>query len=83
MADLLIENFAVGGVAFPVLLAVLNIIVRIVFSVGVYLDSNDRSTVLVPGVFWTLATLAGGVFVAVAYWLVHHSVLGHRDFRES
>jgi len=49
----------------------------------VYLDSNDRSTVLVPGVFWTLATLAGGVFVAVAYWLVHHSVLGHRDFRES
>ena len=59
-------------------------IVNIVFAVGVFADAarmkeHSRSTRIVPGPMWAFATLVGGVFVATAYWFIHHSNLSDRD----
>ena len=63
-------------------------IVNIAFAIGVLIDSrafahpqdsrfplNRRKLVLVGHTGWVLATLLGGVLVALAYWIVHHSTL--------
>jgi len=77
MIKLGIEDFAWGGVAVPILLIIAQVLVNIAFSAGVYVASKDRKTALAPGVIWSIATLFGGVLVAVAYWLVHHSNLSN------
>jgi len=56
------------------------IIVHLAFSAAVFNDATkqqneNRHLVFVNPLLWTLAVLIGGVFVAVAYWLVHHSAL--------
>ena len=67
------------AVAFGILAAILTTALNILFAVAVYLDAQsliDREklrTVLVPAYIWALATLVGGVFVAVGYWVVHRS----------
>jgi hypothetical protein len=64
--------------------AVAMAIVHIVFALGVFIDAarlnNEfgRATKIVPGPMWAFATLVGGVFVAAAYWLIHHSTLSDR-----
>ena len=55
-------------------------IVHIVFAFAVATDGNRlRSfgvgTFFVGPGMWAFATLMGGVYVAVAYWLIHHSSL--------
>jgi len=56
-------------------------IVHVGFAFAVLVDSSRmqhylrREPFLVGGILWALATLLGGVFVAAAYWLVHHSTL--------
>jgi len=58
---------------------------HIVFAIGVFADSSrmvqnqSRGTKIVPGPMWAFATLVGGVFVATAYWFIHHSNLSDRD----
>ena len=54
-------------------------IVHIVFALGVYHSATNRTGMsgpqLVPSGIWALATLLGGVFVATAFWAIHHSSL--------
>ena len=64
-----------GGLGIWVLLIAARALINIVFSAGVYVAAKDRKMVLAPRIIWTLATLFGGVFIAVAYWVVHHSGL--------
>jgi hypothetical protein len=69
-------GLALAGVWF-----VLNALVHIAFAAGVHHDSDmlvtyhSRQTRFVSGRIWTLAALLGGVFVAAAYWAIHHSTL--------
>ena len=75
-ADLIFFLAILGGVATA--------IVHIVFAVGVLADAarmrkeHARRTKIVPAPMWAFATLLGGVFVAAAYWLIHHSSLSER-----
>jgi len=64
-----------SSIAFFAIIYLAKILINIAFSAGVYIASKDRAMVLAPRIIWTLATLFGGVFVAVAYWVVHHSGL--------
>ncbi|HSI14498.1 MAG TPA: hypothetical protein VK961_20780 [Chthoniobacter sp.] len=60
---------------------IITAIVHVGFAAAVLADAGmmphklRREPILVGGVIWALATLLGGVFVAVVYWLVHHSTL--------
>lgn len=56
------------------------LLVHLAFSAAVFNDANrlqreQGSTVLVNSWLWSLAVLVGGVFVALAYWVMHHSTL--------
>ena len=55
-------------------------IVHIAFSAAVYTDASrfqkdNGKLVFVGPVIWSLAALFGGLFAAIAYWVVHHSTL--------
>ena len=57
---------------------ILIVITHIAFAFGVFEDAqqlNDeqRKTYFVGEGVWALSTLIGGIFVAVCYWLLHHS----------
>ncbi|HSI61533.1 MAG TPA: hypothetical protein VLE43_00405 [Candidatus Saccharimonadia bacterium] len=72
-----------GGLGMLVFLVVfaLTTVVHICFALAVWVDAGQmeqqqrRTTFLVGGGLWALATLLGGVFVAGIYWAVHHSTL--------
>ncbi|MBU2426264.1 MAG: hypothetical protein KKA56_05255 [Gammaproteobacteria bacterium] len=56
------------------------LLVHIAFSAAVFIDASEQKhpvgrLVFVGRFLWALAVLFGGVFVAVAYWLIHHSTL--------
>jgi len=65
------------SVAVFLIIFVVKILINIAFSASVYVASKDRTMVLAPRIIWTLATLFGGVFIAVAYWVIHHSGLSN------
>jgi hypothetical protein len=55
-------------------------IVHIAFAISVLADAKQiRNTFLVKGYIWALATLLGGEFVVVIYWVIHHSNLRSQD----
>ena len=61
-------------------ITLLTVMVRVIFAFAVYSDAlrlrrNVRPTILVNPAMWLFATLIGGVLVAVAYWVLHHSTL--------
>lgn len=64
-----------GGFTITIGIWILWIIVHIAFSIGVYRDAQQRRPLLVGAEMWAFATLLGGVLVAVAYWVMHHSTL--------
>lgn len=71
------QNFELLGVLFLLFAAIVNI----AFAIGVLNDNelrpreNGKYTFFVNIWIWALATLVGGVFVALIYWAIHHSTL--------
>jgi uncharacterized membrane protein (UPF0182 family) len=62
------------------LVTFINVVLHLIFASAVAKDAGEltklgRSTYLVSGIVWAFATLVGGVFIAVAYWLMHYSTL--------
>ncbi len=59
------------------LILILQIILHLIFAAAVAKDAGlilkqGRTTWLVSGMTWALATLLGGVFVAALYWFIHY-----------
>ena len=72
MEDPMAVPIAVTALWATVVLLVV-IITHIAFALAVLREAgNMASTELVGGGMWALATLAGGVFVAAVFWLVHN-----------
>ena len=66
--------------SLQLLILFLSTILHIVFAGAVARDTGEltkvgQKTLLVSGITWAFATLIGGVFVAVVYWVMHHSKL--------
>lgn len=59
--------------------ALVTVIVHVYFALAVFQDAKRLKPVFVVGGVWALATLAGGVFVAAIYWVMHHSDLVRRE----
>lgn len=62
---------------------VASILVHFAFSAAVFNDAQRLqrdydSLVFVNSWLWSLAVLVGGVFVALAYWVIHHSAIAKR-----
>jgi hypothetical protein len=71
------------GVLVAIVYFIALAIVHVGFAVAIATDAgmlqNEARGPLIAGpVLWTLATLLGGAFVAVLYWLVNHSTLSRR-----
>lgn len=69
-----------GLVNLPAFMTILQIMINLLFAGAVAKDSGrllqtGQPNLLVNGITWAFATLVGGVFVAVAYWIIHHSTL--------
>lgn len=63
-----------------IVVIIIGALLNVLFAAGVAKDvslftQNKITTRIVPGSVWVLATVIGGVWVAIAYWLVHHSSL--------
>ncbi len=83
MDDSFFSQFSGSISHIMMLILIVNILVHLIFAVGVAKDAghfhkSNIPTQLVPGFAWVLATLIGGVFVGVAYWVMHHSTLARR-----
>jgi|AACY02.11.fsa_nt_gi hypothetical protein len=58
----------------------ISILIHLAFSVTTFNDarhlkkSGEQLAVVGP-VVWSFAVLVGGVFVALVYWVMHHSTL--------
>ncbi|HEV3235437.1 MAG TPA: hypothetical protein VGZ25_00515 [Gemmataceae bacterium] len=68
--------FAMASLLF----VTLTFIVHVAFANAVNRDVHNLEktgihTALVGPALWTVAILVGGVFVACAYWIIHHSNL--------
>ena len=62
---------------------IINVLVHIIFAAGVardvgHLHKVNINTQIAPGFAWVLGTLIGGIFIGVAYWVMHHSSLARR-----
>jgi hypothetical protein len=78
LSSMSLELLPVGLAAlFGVALTVARLGVRVFFAIAVHTDAtrNKDRVQLVTPLVWAAATLFGGVFVAAAYWLMHHSSL--------
>jgi hypothetical protein len=73
-----------GFLLFWFIFIALTAMIHIAFAFGVFQDSAKlRETKFVPGGFWALAILIGGVWLVGIYWLIHHSNLISKDSNEA
>jgi hypothetical protein len=61
-----------------VLFWALTILIHVLFAAAVARDAgalrdNGQRIILVGPMIWVFATLIGGVFVGVTFWLMHHT----------
>jgi hypothetical protein len=75
--ELLLHSLADQIESIQTMLLILNAILHLIFAGAVAKDAGKlvdigRETILVSGFTWAFATLVGGIFVAVAYWFLHH-----------
>lgn len=68
------------------LLTIANILLHIVFALGVYksaktIRESGLETWLVDPLGWAAATLVLGPYFAAVYWVVHHSSIGGANDR--
>ncbi|HMT08681.1 MAG TPA: hypothetical protein PKA82_11810 [Pyrinomonadaceae bacterium] len=81
------NNWAEIIFVLGVLIGSTTVILHIVFAIAVYIDSqrlvhDDKQEVaLVPGTIWAIATLIGGVLVAIGYWIVNRSKIANRSVK--
>ena len=83
--DLYFNNFnsdqvMTFGLMWNVLPILGTILVHLAFSAAVFNDAKrlqreHGSLAFVNAWLWSLAVLVGGVFVALAYWIIHHSTI--------
>ena len=59
----------VGGFIVQIFLALA------VLADAVKIQGQGQKMVFVSGKIWALGTLCGGVFIVLAYWIIHHSTL--------
>lgn len=74
------EQLVTFGLLWNVLPMVGVLLVHLAFSAAVFNDANrlqrEHGTLaFVNSWLWSLAVLVGGVFVALAYWIIHHSTI--------
>lgn len=77
-----INTFALASSAsvWAFLLTIGTIVVHVAFSAAVFIDARNLAKsrvnlVFVGPVMWSIAVLLGGVFIGLAYWIIHHSAL--------
>lgn len=80
MFEQLIETYGNQINSFYYLVMLINGILHIIFAGAVAKDAGrlqkmGQATLLVSAHTWAFATLIGGVFTGVVYWLMHHSTL--------
>ncbi|SNY53181.1 hypothetical protein SAMN06297280_2326 [Arsukibacterium tuosuense] len=68
------------GLMWNVLPMIGALLVHLAFSAAVFNDAKKMQTehgslAFVNCWLWSLAVLVGGVFVALAYWVMHHSTI--------
>jgi len=71
-----LDLFPFGFIGFwAAAAAVFALVVNIFFALAVYRDAYGHGSrvVFVSPAVWGAATFLGGVLVATAYWLMHHS----------
>jgi len=66
--------------SLSLVILIIGALVNILFAAGIAKDiskftQSKVTTQIVPGSVWVLATEIGGFWVALAYWIVHHSAL--------
>lgn len=65
---------------FAAIFTLIPFIINVLLAAGVADDAGElnrsgEQTRFVGPIAWALATVFGGVFVVLAYWLIHRSVL--------
>lgn len=73
--------------ALTFIIGVVTVLLHISFAIAVYVDAqrmvhdDHLEVVFVPGPIWAIATLFGGVLVAVGYWIVNRSKIANQKIK--
>ncbi|MGJ3493908.1 hypothetical protein PsalN5692_00163 [Piscirickettsia salmonis] len=78
-----LNQISASAAHFSQILFYVNVILHFLFAAAIARDAGNLHkrglpTQLVSGFVWAFATLLGGVWTALIYWLMHHSSLARR-----
>jgi hypothetical protein len=87
MLSELAKQFGPQIETFFYLIMFINGVLHFIFAGAVARDAgafarSGQKTLLVSAATWAFATLIGGVFTAVVYWILHHSTLTRPTMRD-